>query len=293
MDWYLCKRYFPVLKELESDMLEEALTMIGEEAQEYVKTDNIYYHEYFPQAKPGVQLVTEIDKNGDQWEWENLMFHHVGYNDRQIWEMVCESKFKEFDETFHYNSADGDGMGIIRLVNRNVLGELKRGDTFKAQVCGIVIWGKIFETEKEYDDFSTGGDKDRTVLADGFLAPLDFLSNHLVYPDGGQKKDVDYSEDNLMTIKGTIKTCYKFDNRLCGIEQPTYYGVTMDTVHGKELLLIFDKSILEENERSYFAKGNVILARVLLSGDPCVGKYEKSLKKREVEKSDTEGSSES
>ena len=290
MDWHLCKQYFPGF---EDEDIEKFLMFCVNEAQERMEMGDVCYYNYYPQKKKYIQLVIEARRCGKQYEVDNLMFHHVGWGDKQIWEMVYNDLPIEIDNTCFFGFSKSKGGGIIRLVNKDVLEDLEDGQVFRAQVCGIALDINVFEDEDSCCEFLRNASEKKTVfLEDGLLAPLNFIANHVVKPRRGDEK-IDYSDDGLVTVKGKITKCYTFENDFDGIEAPKYYGVTMNISNAGELLVLIDPLLLSKGKIKQIAKDNIILADILLSGDPCVGKYEKFLKKREVEKSDTEKSPES
>lgn len=235
------------------------------------KGNNKVTFNYFPQEKDKLQLVIEGIKDGKSIGVNNMKVHHTSPD---VWKLKIINPLSDFDDYYMASREDGDGFVIIRLVNEQVLGDIKEGDIIEAQVVGMAMAIDIFENEEEFKDkIPSEKNGKKYFMADGSLIPTNMIINNNSNLSEKERKEKDHSLDNLIDFKGTIKSGNKYKLKMYDMEVNSYYIARIDTQFG-ELNVIISLPMMPKGLKG-FGVGNVITGKILLSGDVCINNYEK------------------
>ena len=271
MDRYLFESF---VFEIEDDnLMVDSLVMFAKLAKNKVekKGNNKVTFNYYPQEKNQLQLVIEAVKDGKSVAINNMKVHHTSPD---VWKFKIINPLSGFDGCYMASREDGDGLVIIRLVNEQVLGEIKEGDIIEAQVAGIAMAIDIFENEKEYEDNTPESKSGKKYfMADGSLIPTNMIVNNNANLSDEERKEKDHSFDNLIDFKGTIKLGRKCQLKMYDIDVNSYYIARIDTQFGG-LDIIIPFPMMPEKLKG-FGAGNIICGKILLSADVCINDYEK------------------
>lgn len=271
MDRYLFESF--VFEIEEDNLMEDSLVMFAKLAKNKVekKGNNKVTFNYYPQEKNQLQLVIEAVKDGKSVAVNNMKVHHTSPD---VWKLKIINPLSGFDGYYMASREDGDGLVIIRLVNEQVLGEIKEGDIIEAQVAGMAMAIDIFENEKEYEDNTPESKSGKKYfMADGSLIPTNMIVNNNTNLSDEERKEIDHSFDNLIDFKGTIKLGSKCQLKMYDIDVNSYYIARIDTQFGG-LDIIIPLPMMPK-ELKGFGAGNIISGKILLSADVCINDYEK------------------
>jgi hypothetical protein len=162
----------------------------------------------------------------------------------------------------------------IRLVNEQVLETLESDSIVEAQVVAFAIDVNIYENEEAYADSVTpSADGQKLLMKDGLVVATDYLVNNNVNLTAEERNNKEHCFDNLVDICGTITMCNKFSLNMFDMNLNNYYMANVMTDFGP--LKIFIAQPLFPKNIKGFQNGNVIVGKVLLSGDVCIYDYEK------------------
>ncbi len=250
-------------------------------AQELIDTKHKRYLEYYPQSKKGIKLIVETTKDkNNKLNIDGFKFHHLS---KQEWEFKIVTPMKSFPNTYLIKRPNNTGSSCIRLVNEDIVGNLKPGTTIKGQVCGIVMLADIFHKEDDYREaVPTNKEGNKTVMNDGYLIPFNLITNNDSKLSEKEREKRDHKRDNLLTFKSKLKNVKQKDISMFDLELPSYYTATIDTTYG-ELDIIIPNSIVKKYKGN-IENGNVIIGELLLSCDLCIDKYKKLVKPNKEEK---------
>lgn len=84
-----------------------------------------------------------------------------------------------------------------------------------------------------------------------------------------------------MDVCGTITLCDVYSLNMLGMDLNNYYMAEVVTDFGR-LKIIIARSLLPKNIKG-FGDGNIIVGKVLLSGDVCVYDYDKYIIHRSID----------
>ena len=260
---------------LNDEMLDSFYKMIFVKAQDKVEYGEISYYNYYPQERRYLQLILETKKHENNINVENMFFHH---SSDAVWKLKIINPLINFPNTYLVSRENGEGCVIIRLVNESVYGkQLKEGDIIEAQVSAFAITGEIFETEKDYIEsipISKNGEK--YLMGEGTMIPLNLILNNNANLSKKGRSQREHIKDNLISVKGTIKSANDYKLNMFDLNLPKYYSIKIDTEYG-ELPIFFTNKFLNSKLKG-FGEGNVIQCELFLSGDICINEYDKYIK---------------
>lgn len=273
VDIYLLDNFtFELDKEQYADIFELYTKM----AQERILLEKKGYFNFYPQEVHRLQLIVECDR--PEKSILNISGLNVHHTSQHVWKMKVINNMSCDNNSYMVNSIDENGSYCIRLVNKDVLGDIKKDTEIEAQVVGMALSVDIFENEKEYED-SVKPSKNGEKYFLEFGCPMtDYLIiNNSTNKTKEERENIDHSLDNTMVITGKIKEIYKYDLNMYNVEMNPYYGALIDTKFG-ELVIFFSRPMLDEKVKGV-GKGMIISARILLSGDVAINKYDKYVEK--------------
>lgn len=271
MDRYLFENF--VFEFEDEEMIEKSLIFFAQQAKNKVekKGNKKITFNYYPQKENNLQLVIESIRDGKNICVNNMKVHHTSPD---IWKLKIINSFSNFEDCYMASRENSEGFVIIRLVNEQVLGEIKAGDIIEVQVVAFAMAIDIFKNEKEYKKKvpkSKNGQK--YFMEDGALIPFLAIVNNSANLTPEEREKKDHSFDNLVDVKGTIKQCWSCPLNIFGMDVDNYYMAEIDTEFGPLHIVIPQPMIPEGLEG--FGVGNIITGKILLSGDVCINKYEK------------------
>ncbi len=171
---------------------------------------------------------------------------------------------------------NGEGMTIINIVNADILPSFAPDEIYSLQMIAFPVHIQYFTSQEEYEN-SVGPENDigsKTLLGEGSVLPIGFLSNHMVDRNGKRINDKteDTKLDDYVAVKGTVKKLYhgilKFGNE----EYSAFIRCIIDTEYG-ELEIDHVIEDVDEAERSNIRVGAVVCATCVLSADAAIGEY--------------------
>lgn len=273
MDRYLFECF---VFEMKDDMMEQSLVVFANQARTMVEREKIskVTFNYFPQEEDRLQLVIEAEKKEEKVAVNYMKVHHTSPD---VWRLKIINPLSMHKDCYMASREDGSGCVIIRLVNEQVLGEIKTGDIIEAQVVGIAMAIDIFETEEEYKEkVPEGKDGEKIFMGDGAIIPANMIINNNANLTEEERTEIDHSFDNLVDFKGTIKQVWKYPLRIFDMDVNNYYMAEVDTEYGN-LHIVIPFQMFPEGLKG-FGAGNIIAGKLLISGDVCIEDYEKYAK---------------
>lgn len=111
------------------------------------------------------------------------------------------------------------------------------------------------------------------MMKDGIVVAANYLVNNNANLTAEERNNKDHCFDNIVDICGTITTCNKFSLNMFHMDMNNYYMANVMTDFGP--LKIFIAQPLFPKGIEGFGVGNVIVGKVMLSGDVCIYDYEK------------------
>ena len=273
MDRYLFECF---IFEMQDDMMEQSLVVFANQAKTMVEKEEIskVTFNYYPQEEDRLQLVIEAEKKDDKVAVNYMKVHHVSPD---VWKLKIINPLSMHKDCYMASREDGSGCIIIRLVNEQVLGEIKTGDIIEAQVVGMAMAIDIFEDEEAYKEkVPERKDGQKYLMGDGAIIPANMIINNSANLTEEERKEIDHSFDNLVDFKGTIKQVWKYPLRIFDIDVNNYYMAEVDTEYGN-LHIVIPFPMFPEGLKG-FGAGNIIAGKLLISGDVCIDDYEKYAK---------------
>ena len=273
MDRYLFECF---VFEMKDDIMEQSLVVFANQARTMVEREKIskVTFNYFPQEEDRLQLVIEAEKKDEKVAVNYMKVHHTSPD---VWRLKIINSLSMHKDCYMASREDGSGCVIIRLVNEQVLGEIKTGDIIEAQVVGIAMAIDIFETEEDYKEkVPEGKDGEKIFMGDGAIIPANMIINNNANLTEEERTEIDHSFDNLVDFKGTIKQVWKYPLRIFDIDVNNYYMAEIDTEYGN-LHIVIPFPMFPEGLKG-FGAGNIIAGKLLISGDVCIDDYEKYAK---------------
>ena len=110
-------------------------------------------------------------------------------------------------------------------------------------------------------------------MKDGLVVATDYLVNNNANLTPEERNNKEHCFDNLVDICGTITMCNKFSLNMFDMNLNNYYMANVMTDFGP--LKIFIAQPLFPKNIEGFGAGNVIVGKVMLSGDVCIYDYDK------------------
>lgn len=274
MDIYLFESFVFELEDEET--LFQSLVIFAKQSENMVEKEgnSKVTFNYYPQEQKRLQLIVEANKNEEGVSFNYMKVHHTSPD---VWKLKIINPLSDFDDCYLASREDGSGCVIIRLVNEQVLGEIKPGDVIEAQVVGMALAIDIFENEEEYYEKAPASkDGQKYLMGDGAIIPTNLLINNNANLTEEERKEREHYFDNLVDFKGTIKLCFKYPLQMYGKNVNDYYIAQVETEYG-DLHVVIPQPMMPERIKG-FGVGNVIAGKILLSGDVCIDDYEKYAK---------------
>lgn len=273
MDRYLFESF---VFELEDEMMDKSLILFANQTENMIEREgnNKVSFNYYPQDEQRLQFVIESVKQNDKISVNYMKVHHTSSD---VWKLKIITPVFTHKDCYMASREDGSGCVIIRLVNEQVLGDIKAGDIIEVQVVGMAMAIDIFENEKAYEE-KVPAEKDgkKLFLGDGSIIPANMIINNNANLTEEEREEKDHSFDNLVDFKGTIKQVWKYPLKIYDIDVNNYYMAEVDTEYGN--LHIAIPSPMFPKELDGFGAGNIITGKLLISGDVCINEYEKYIK---------------
>ena len=275
MNRYLLNNF---LYEMDDEIFQNLLILFCKEAQVRIEIKNKCFFNYYPQENQALQLIVEGEDNEEKGvEIVDFFVHHTSSD---IWKMKIIDKIKNSDNnSYMVSNENGEGGYCIRFVNKEVLGDINEGDIVEAQVVGLALNIDIYENDEDYiNNIEAGKDGSKNLLGEGQMFPLNLILNNSVDLSREEREKRNHTLDNIMTIKGTIKSANRLELNFANTKFNDYYLAIIDTAFGK-LPIFFTQTMLPKGIEG-FGLGNVIVADILLSGDVCISEYDKYISKK-------------
>lgn len=271
MDRFLFESLF---LDMEDETMSNSLVVFAHQAKNMVEKEGnpkVTFN-YYPQ-EDRLQLVVEAERKNGEVVVNNLKVHHTSPD---VWKLKIIDSLSMHKDCYMASRENGSGCIIIRLVNEQVLGEIKSGDIIEAQVVGMAMAIDIFEDEEDYKEkMLKEKDGQKYLMEDGAVIPANMIiNNNNNATEGG--KEINHLLDNLVDFKGTIKQVWKYPLRIFDMNVNNYYMAEVDTEYGN-LHIVIPSPMLPERLKG-FGEGNIITGKLLISGDVCIYDYEKYAK---------------
>lgn len=173
------------------------------------------------------------------------------------------------------NHADGSGMLPIHIINADVLPSFLEDDIVSMQMCAFPLDIYYYADEDDYANNQPKSENGKSwLLADGALMPVSFLHNHQIRDEN---KDIDYSTDDHVLFRGTVK---RLEPGIFEMEENkqarAYTRCVIDTQYG-ELHFAHTIDQVEEEQRDNIKVGAVVFGVCVLSGDVAIKEYDQGI----------------
>lgn len=270
MDRYLFDKF---VFEMDDELYDNSCVAIAQMSENIVKTphSNKVTFNYYPQEQPRLQLVAQGYLDDGKVQIEDVKIHHAA---QDVWKLKIVTDINECDNSYLATRPDGNGLVAIRLVNEQVLETLESDSIVEAQVVAFAIDVNIYENEEAYADSVTpSADGQKLLLKDGLVVATDYLVNNNANLTAEERNNKEHCFDNLVDICGTITMCNKFSLNMFDMNLNNYYMANVMTDFGP--LEIFIAQPLLPKDIDGFGAGNIIVGKVMLSGDVCIYDYDK------------------
>ena len=205
MDRYLFESF---VFEMEDETMSQSLVVFAHLAKNMIEREgnSKVTFNYYPQEEDKLQLVVEAKKNNGEVAVDNLKVHHTSPD---VWKLKIINPLSTHEDCYMASREDGTGCVIIRLVNEQVLGEIKSGDIIEAQVIGMALAIDIFEDEEAYKEgMPEGKDGQKYLMGDGAIIPANMIINNNANLSEEERAEI------IIYLKEDLK---KYERRLCSI----------------------------------------------------------------------------
>ena len=226
---------------------------------------------YYPQTPDALQIVVEGGLDNNSVQIGDLKIHHAS---EDVWKLKIITAIDESDGSYLATRLDDNGLVAVRLVNEQVLDTIEGDTIIEAQMVAFAVNVNIFQDEQAYSDsVSPSADGQKLLMKDGLVVATNYLVNNNANLTAEERNNKDHCFDNLVDICGTITSCYKYSLNMYDMDLRSYYHANIMTDFG-QIKIIIPQPILPENIEG-FGAGNIIVGKVMLSGDVCIYDYEK------------------
>lgn len=270
MDRYLLDKF---VFETDDELYDKFCIAFAKMAKNMVKKPNeekVTFN-YYPQNPARLQFVVEGTLNEQSAEIGDVKIHHTS---EDVWKLRIVTPIEECEGSYLATRPDGNGMTAIRLVNEQVLDGIEKDSIVEAQVVAFALDANIYQDEAAYaESVSPSKDGEKILMADGLMLVTDFLVNNSAKLTDEERKSRDHRFDHLVDVRGAITMCYKYPLHMFGTDLNNYYLANVMTDFG-QVKIIIPQPLLPKNIEG-FGAGNVIVAKVMLSGDVCIYDYDK------------------
>ena len=196
---------------------------------------------------------------------------------RNIWEMrnsgidITPKDSLQTDRVFLFNSIeDGSGLIPIHLINADVLPSFLEGDVVNMQMCAFPLDINYYADEEDYSEHQPVSDNgEHWLIADGSLMGLNFLINHSINNDDKEK---DYSTDDYVSFRGTVKRLQHGVFKMGENKENTYIRCVIDTHYG-ELQFAHTIDQVDPEQIDNLKVGAVVSGVCIISGDVAINEY--------------------
>lgn len=270
MDRYLFNKF---VFEMDDELYDNSCVAIAQMSENMVKAphSNKVTFNYYPQEQHKLQLVAQGYLDDGKVQIEDVKMHHAA---QDVWNLKIVTDINECNNSYLATRPDGNGLAAIRLVNEQVLETLESDSIIEAQVVAFAIDVTIYENEEAYaDSVIPSADGQKLLLKDGLVVATDYLVNNNANLTAEERNNKEHCFDNLVDICGTITMCNKFSLNMFDMNLNTYYMANIMTDFGP--LKIFIAQPLFPKNIKGFQNGNIIVGKVMLSGDVCIYDYDK------------------
>ena len=270
MDRYLFEKF---VFEMDDELYDNSCVAIAQMSENIVKTphSNMITFNYYPQEQHKLQLVAQGCLEEDEVQIEDVKIHHAA---QDVWKLKIVTDINECNNSYLATRPDGNGLVAIRLVNEQVLENIESDSTIEAQVVAFAIDVNIYENEEAYADSVTPtADGQKLLMKDGLVVATNYLVNNNANLTAEERNNKEHYFDNLVDICGTITMCNKYSLNMFDMNLNNYYMANVMTDFGP--LKIFIAQPLFPKNIEGFRNGNVIVGKVMLSGDVCIYDYDK------------------
>ncbi|MBR3870506.1 MAG: hypothetical protein IKJ17_03290 [Clostridia bacterium] len=226
---------------------------------------------YYPHEEEDLQLVVEGVMHNNSVQIGSMKMHHTS---EDVWKLKIVTAIDECDGSYLVTRPDGNGLVAVRLVNEQVLDTVEKDNVIEAQVVAFAVDVNIYENDTAYaESITPSADGKKLLLKDGLVIATDYLVNNSAHLTKEERQNREHCFDNLVDICGTITTCNKLSLNMLGMDLNNYYWANVMTDFG-QLKIIIARSLLPKDIEG-FGEGNVIVGKVMLSGDVCIYDYDK------------------
>ena len=259
--------------EMDDEMYDNSCIAFAKMASNIVRhpnTNKVTFN-YYPHDPGKLQFIVEGTMEDNNVQIGDVKIHHTS---EDVWKVKIVAPIPECEGSFIATRPDGNGLIAIRFVNEPVLEHIEEGDLIEAQVVALALDVHIYQDEAAYaDSASAKEDGEKFLMADGLVLATDFLVNNSATLNEEERQARDHRFDHLVDVRGTITMCYKYPLHMFGTDLNSYYLANIATDFGPVKVIIsqpmFPKGL------DGFGAGNVIVAKVMLSGDVCIYDYDK------------------
>ncbi len=277
MDRYLFEKFvFP----FDDELYENACMLFAQQAENIIRKPNsekITFN-YYPQEPSKLQFVVEGISTDNSVSISGVKVHHTS---EDVWKLKIVTSIEECDGSYLATRPDGSGLVAVRLVNEHVLDKIEENNIVEAQMVAFALYINIYQDENAYHE-SQG---EKILMADGLVVATDFLVNNSANLTEEERNAKEHSLDNLVNICGTITNCFKYSLKMFDMDLNNYYIANIMTDFG-QLKVVFPHPLFPKDIKG-FSVGNVIVGKVVLSGDVCIYDYNKYLSPLKNNNSDT------
>lgn len=226
---------------------------------------------YYPQDSMDMQLVIEGTKKANSIRINNLRMHH---SSEDVWKLKILTSVNENNSTYLATRLDGNGLVSVRFVNEQVLEKIECGSIIEAQMIAFALAINIYKDDKAYESSISKSKEDKGLLLnDGFIGAIDFIVNNSANLTCEERQSKEHLLDNLVDVRGTVISCCKYPLNMFDMDLNNYYLAEVMTDFGK-LTIIIPRPFFPDDIEG-FGIGNIIVGKVMLSGDVCIYDYDK------------------
>lgn len=270
MDRYLFNQF--VFK-MDDELYDDSCIAIAKMSENIVRSphsDRVTFN-YYPQEDLKLQIVVQGSLENGTVQIEGVRIHH---SSEDVWKLKIITAIDKSDGSYLVTRPEGDGLAAIRLVNEQVLDTIENDTIVEAQVVAFAVNVNIYKDKKVYSDSVTPSeDSQKLLMKDGLIIAANYLVNNNADLTDEERNNKEHCFDNLVDICGTITACNKFSLNMFGMNLNNYYMANVMTDFGQLQIFIAQPSLPKDIEG--FGEGNVIVGKVMLSGDVCIYNYEK------------------
>ncbi|MDO4608703.1 MAG: hypothetical protein Q4B40_05895 [Clostridia bacterium] len=277
MDRYLFEKFvFP----FDDELYENACMLLAQQAENIIRKPNSekVTFNYYPQVPSRLQFVVEGIWTDNSIGISGVKVHHTS---EDVWKLKIVTSIKDCDRSYLATRPDGGGLVAVRLVNEHVLDKIEENNIVEAQMVAFAIDINIYQDENAYHE----AQGEKILMADGLVIATNFLVNNSANLTEEERNAKEHCLDNLVDICGTITNCFKYPLKMFDMDFNSYYIANIMTDFG-QLKVVIPRSLFPKDINGFFA-GNVIVGKVVLSGDVCIYDYDKYLSPLKNNNSDT------